>query len=241
MVTVKFSKPLIEGILVRRYKRFLADVELSDGRVITAHTPNTGSMQGCSTPGSRVWLTDSGNPARKYPMSWELVETAPEVLVGINTALPNRLVREGIESGTIAELAGYGNIRTEVPYGKENSRIDLLLEDGHAGFCYVEVKNVTLAKDGIGLFPDAVSRRGSKHLRELEEMASLGHRAVIFFCVQRNDVREVRPADAIDPVYGTSLRQAIASGVETLAYRALVSPAGVQLERPIPVLCPGRD
>lgn len=236
---MKFTKPLIEGILVRRYKRFLADVELKDGRVITAHTPNTGSMQGCSTPGSRVWLTDSGNPARKYPMSWELVEAAPDVLVGINTALPNKLVREGIESGTITELTGYAGIRSEVPYGRENSRIDLLLERGPSDSCYVEVKNVTLAEDGIGLFPDAVSRRGSKHLRELMEMATLGHRAVIFYCVQRIDVREVRPADVIDPAYGEALRLAITSGVEALAYRARVSPVGVYLERPIPVQCPG--
>jgi sugar fermentation stimulation protein A len=235
---VKFTKPLIAGMLLRRYQRFLADIELEDGSVITAHTPNTGSMKGCCTPGSRVWLTDSGNPARKYPLSWELVEAAPDILVGINTTLPNRLVREGIASGAIPELAGYAGIRTEVSYGRENSRIDLLLEDGPGGACYVEVKNVTLAERGVGLFPDAVSKRGSKHLRELEQMAGMGHRAVIFYCVQRSDVREVRPADAIDPEYGAALRRAVANGVEALAYRAHITPGSVRLDSPVPVVCP---
>ena len=235
---MKFAKPMVAGTLVKRYKRFLADIELEDGNIITAHTPNTGSMLGCCTPGARVWLTDSGNPARKYPFSWVLVEAAPDILVGINTMLPNRLVREGIESGVIPELAGYSRIRTEVPYGRESSRIDLLLENAPEGSCYVEVKNVTLAQHGIGLFPDAVSLRGSKHLRELEEMAAMGHRAVIFFCAQRCDVQEVRPADSIDPEYGTALRRAVANGVEALAYNARVSPCSVHLDHAIPVVCP---
>ena len=230
--------PMIMGILVRRYKRFLADIELEDGSVITAHTPNTGSMMGCCTPGSRVWLTDTRNPSRKYPFSWELVEAEPDILVGINTMLPNKLVREGIENGTITELNGYGKVRSEVAYGRENSRIDLLLEDGPRGICYVEVKNVTLARDGIGLFPDAVSRRGSKHLRELEEMVALGHRAVIFFCAQRSDVREVRPADAIDPEYGETLRRAVANGVEALAYNASINPGCIRLDLQVPVVFP---
>jgi len=235
---VEIEKPMIAGILVRRYKRFLADIELANGSVITAHTPNTGSMMGCCTPGSRVWLADTGNPSRKYPFSWELVEAIPDILVGINTMLPNKLVREGIENGAIPELAGYGSIRTEVAYGRENSRIDLLLEDGPRGACYVEVKNVTLARDGVGLFPDAVSRRGSKHLRELEEMAALGHRAVIFFCAQRGDVREVRPADTIDPEYGETLRHAVANGVQALAYNASINPGCIRLDRPVPVVFP---
>ena len=235
---MKFTRPMIAGTLIRRYKRFLADVRLEDGSVITAHTPNTGSMAGCCSPGSRVWLSDSANPARKYPYSWELVEALPGVLVGINTTLPNRLVQEGIEQGIITELGGYREIRTEVRYGRENSRVDLLLEDGPGGVCYVEVKNVTLAQQGIGLFPDAVSRRGAKHLRELAQMAATGHRAVIFFCVQRPDVEEVRPADDIDPEYGQALRQALAGGVEALAYRTCIDPAGVQLQRPVPVVCP---
>ena len=237
---MKLPQPLIQGFLIKRYKRFLADIELEDGRVITAHTPNTGSMKGCCIPGSRVWLRDSGNSARKYPLSWELVEVAPEVLVGINTGLPNKLVRECLESNTISELRGYRNIRSEVPYGRENSRIDLLLEEGPGGSCYVEIKNVTLVEDNIGLFPDAVSSRGTKHLRELGEMARLGHRAVIFYCVQRCDAREVRPADTIDPEYGDALRTAIAGGVEAIAYRASVSPETIKLERSLPVVCPDK-
>lgn len=233
-----FDKPLLEGILLRRYKRFLADVEFADGRVVTAHTPNTGSMQGCCAPGSRVWLKDSGNAARKYPFGWEIVETERGVLVGINTALTNHLVAEGIETGVVVELGGYRRIRREVRYGAENSRIDLLLEDGNGSPCYVEVKNVTLVEDGIAFFPDAISARGSKHLRELAEMKGRGCRAVIFFCVQRQDAREVRPADHIDKAYGNHLREAIARGVETLAYDARVSLQSIVLEKAMPVFCP---
>lgn len=235
---MNFHLPLTEGILIRRYQRFLADVELPDGRIVTAHTPNTGSMQGCCTPGSRVWLKDSGNAVRKYPLSWELVETGQGTLVGINTGLSNHLVQEGIERGIVGELQGYRRIRREVRYGAENSRIDLLLEEGPAGLCYVEIKNVTLVEDGVALFPDAVSARGTKHLRELAEMVRQGCRAVIFFCVQRNDTREVRPADRIDPLYGKTLREAMAQGVEALAYEARVSLEEIVLGRALPVVCP---
>ena len=234
---MKFGHGLISGTLIRRYKRFLADIELDGGRIVTAHTPNTGSMLGCCEPGSRVWLSDSGNPDRKYPLSWELVETAPGVLVGINTGLPNKLVAEAITDGAIAELQGYAGIRTEVRYGKEKSRIDLLLEGPGRPACYVEVKNVTLAHDGIGYFPDAVSERGSKHLRELAEVTAAGKRGIIFFCVQRNDVNEVRPADAIDRKYGATLRQAIDNGVEAIAWRAAVSPEEIRLDKKLPVCC----
>ncbi len=234
-----FPQPLIEGVLIRRYKRFLADVQLTDGRRITAHTANTGSMLGCSEPGSRVWLSRGVNPARKYPLSWEIVEVAPGVLVGINTALPNRLVQEAIEHGVARELQGYERTRGEVAYGAERSRIDLLLEcDTDNTRCYVEVKNVTAADQGIALFPDAVSARDAKHLRELMAVVSAGHRGVLCFCVQRGDVHEVRPADAIDPLYGATLRQALAAGVEAIAYRAEVSPAGICLRTPLPVVCP---
>ena len=235
-----FSHPLIEGVLIRRYQRFLADVRLADGSDITAHTANTGSMLGCSTPGSRVWLSRASNPARKYPLSWEIVEVAHDVLVGINTALPNRLVQEAIENGVSSELQGYDHIRGEVAYGAERSRIDLLLErDADNARCYVEVKNVPAAGDlGVAFFPDAVSARGAKHLRELMAVVAAGHRGVLCFCVQRNDAREVRPADAIDPLYGTTLRQAMAAGVEAIAYRAEVNPEGITLRTPLPVVCP---
>lgn len=233
---MQFDQPLTEGILIRRYKRFLADVELGNGRVITVHTPNTGSMLGCCTPGSRVWLSDSANPKRKYRLTWELVESRPGVLVGINTSLANRLAEEAIEAGVIGELQGYRNIRREVRYGRENSRIDLLLEDGPASDCYVEVKNVTLADDGVARFPDAVSQRGTRHLRELEHMVRRGRRGVIVFCIQRADAAEFRPADDIDPEYSGTLRQVMANGVEALAYRADVGERAVRLERPLPVV-----
>lgn len=235
---MRFDVPLIPGVLIRRYQRFLADVRLADGDVVTAHTPNTGSMQGCCRPGSRVWLRDSGSATRKYPFSWELVEAEPDVLVGINTALANGLVRQAIEDGTVAELQGYAGIRQEVRYGQENSRIDLLLERADGGLCYVEVKNVTLVEDGTALFPDAVSSRGAKHLRELAAMARQGHRAVIFFCVQRRDAGRVVPADAIDPVYGRTLREVLAQGVEALAYQAQVRLDGIALRAPLAVICP---
>jgi len=226
-------QPLFHGTLIRRYKRFLADVELDDGSLVTAHTPNTGSMQGCARPGSRVILSLSATPGRKYPHSWELVHT-DGVWVGINTLLPNRLAREGIENGTVAELAGYQTIRAEVPYGV-GSRIDLLLS-GARGHCYVEVKNVTLVDGGRALFPDAVSARGQKHLRELMEVVRQGHRGVNLFVVQRADGESVAPADAIDPAYGAQLREASRAGVELLAYRALVTQTEVRLQQRLQVL-----
>lgn len=237
---MQFEDSLLEGRLVRRYKRFLADVELPDGSTVTAHTPNTGSMLGCCTPGCRVWLRDSGSTTRKYPLSWELVETEQGTLVGINTGLSNLLVREAIESGVITELAGYPEIRAEVRYGDEKSRIDLLLSGHeHAPACYVEVKNVTLAEQDAAYFPDAVSARGTKHLRELMAMVRQGHRACLCFCVQREDVDHVRPADHIDAVYGDTLREAQAAGVEILAYQARVTPTGIALSHGLPVHCGG--
>lgn len=234
---MRFESPLIEARLLRRYQRFLADVELADGRVATAHTPNTGAMLGCSRPGSRVWLRAAGSAGRKYPWAWELVEAEPGVLVGINTVLANRLVREGVESGTVAELQGYSSMRPEVRYGRENSRIDWLLETPEGRLCYLEVKNVTLAEAGRALFPDAVTARGTKHLRELAEMARQGHRAVIFYCVQREDAMALAPADRIDPAYGKAFREVLAAGVEALAYRADVSLEGIRLSERLPVKC----
>lgn len=235
-----FAPPLEPATLLRRYKRFLADVRLPDGREITVHTPNTGSMLGCSEPGSRIWLRDAGEGTRKYRYSWDMTETAAGVMVGVNTNLPNRLVMEAIAANMIGELAGYPAIRAEVPYGVEKSRIDLLLQgDAQRPDCYVEVKNVTTCDaQGAGFFPDAVSVRASRHLRELTEMVRRGQRAVIFFCVQRGDVARVRPADEIDPRYGEALRAALAAGVEALAWRARVTPQEIVLERAIPVICP---
>lgn len=232
------APPLQPAILLRRYKRFLADVRLPDGRELTVHTPNTGAMLGCSEPGSRVWLRDAGEGKRKYRYSWEMTETPAGVMVGVNPLLANRLVDEGIAAGRIGALTGYAAIRPEVRYGVEKSRIDLLLEGaGGAADCYVEIKSVTTRDlHGTAFFPDAVSVRASRHLRELMEMVRQGQRAVIFFCVQRGDVHSVRPADEIDPCYGTALRAALAAGVEALAWRARVTPEEVVLESPLPVI-----
>jgi sugar fermentation stimulation protein A len=234
---VKFPRVLVEGRLLRRYKRFLADIQLADA-VVTAACPNTGSMMGCCEAGSRVWLSESDSATRKYRHTWEIVEVG-EVMVGINTALPNALVSEAIGDGTIAELAGYPTLRREVPYGEEKSRVDLVLEAPDRTPCYVEVKNVTAAASkGVALFPDCVSTRGSRHLRELMRLKAQGLRPVQLYCVQRGDVREVRPADGIDHEYGRTLREAIAAGVEVLAYRARVTATEIRLAQRIPVVCP---
>ncbi|HEY6873995.1 MAG TPA: DNA/RNA nuclease SfsA [Geobacteraceae bacterium] len=228
--------PLQPGILIRRYQRFLADVELPDGTLVTAHCPNSGSMMGCAIPGSPVFLSLSNNPNRKYKYTWELVQTGNQ-WAGINTGLPNRLVREGIEDGTITELQGYTRIRNEVPYG-EHSRFDLLLE-GARGPCFVEVKNVTLVTGRVALFPDSVTTRGQKHLTELMRVVREGGRGVIFFTVQRGDSEAVAPADSIDPEFGRLLRLAVASGVEALAYRARVTPQEIFIDLPLPVTLGG--
>ncbi len=230
---MKIPQPLYRGTLLRRYKRFLADVQLADGTAITVHCPNSGSMMGCAQPGSTVLLSHSANPARKYPFTWELVEVGT-TLVGINTGRPNSLVREAVCEGRVPELAGYNTVRPEVRYGK-NSRIDLLLS-GPAGLCYVEVKNVTLVDGETALFPDAVTERGQKHLLELMQAVREGARGVIFFVVQRGDARCVAPADRIDPEYGRLLRKAVEHGVESFAYQARVEPEEIRLTRRLPIL-----
>ena len=194
--------------LVKRYKRFLADVLLENGDAITVHCPNTGAMTGCAEPGSTVWLSVSYNPKRKYKHTWELVKTAQADLVCIHSAKANQLVKEAIRCGTITELQGYDQIRSEIKYGEENSRIDLLLER-ESEQCFVEVKSVTLLadKNHHGLFPDSVSERGSKHLRELIAVKQSGHRAVLFFCVLHTGINDVAPADVIDSQYGCSIRK----------------------------------
>lgn len=226
--------PLISGKLILRYKRFLADVELDDGTVVTAHCPNSGSMKGCNLPDSPVMLSRSDNPARKLAFTWELVQING-FWVGLNTMLPNQLTEEGVKDGTISELQGYAKLRREVPYGSERSRIDLLLS-GNGVDCYVEVKNVTLVENAQALFPDAVTTRGQKHLRELMEVVAGGGRGVVFFTVQRGDGLSVAPADNIDPEYGRLLRQAVKSGVEAIAYRAEVTPKEIKLTEKLEVV-----
>ncbi len=236
---MQFEQTLLRGTLLRRYKRFLADVVLENGETVTVHTPNTGSMMGCSDPGCTVWLLDTGNPNRKYPLAWELTQLADGGFVGVNTGRPNHLVLEAVQQGVIRELQGYRRARQEVRYGSEKSRIDLLFEEHDDGRpCYVELKNVTARDEaGVAIFPDAVSARGTKHLRELMGVVEAGGRGVILFCVQRSDVHVLRPADEIDPLYGQTLREAMASGVEALAYRAEISPRGIALTTSLPVRC----
>ena len=224
---------LLSGRLLRRYKRFLADIKLADGRTITAHCPNSGSMTGCAVPGSQVLLSESSKSSRKLPYTWELVQ-ANGVWVGINTSLTNRLAREGIENGMVSELSGYGCVRGEVPYGA-HSRLDFMLS-GERGDCFVEVKNVTLVDGKRALFPDAVTTRGQKHLRDLIDIVADGKRGIIFFVVQRVDAESVSPSDSIDPEYGRLLRLAVNSGVEAIAYRAIVSPAEIRMSQRLPVV-----
>ena len=211
-------------------------MELLDGREVTAHVANSGTMRSCSEPGSRVLLSPAQNPKRKLKWTLEIIHTGDSVPTLVNTALPNRVVREGIESEVITELTGYEDIRPEVRYG-ERSRIDLLLCSADRPRCWVEVKNVTLLEEpGLARFPDAVTERGTRHLRELMRVVAEGDRGVLVFHVPRGDAERVRPADDIDPVYGDTLREAAAAGVEILAYRALVTPEEVVLEQPLTVV-----
>lgn len=223
--------PLTEGRLVRRYKRFLADVRLADGELAVAHTANTGAMLGCSEPGRRVWLSRHDSPGRKLPYTLEMIEM-PSALVGVNTGVPNRLVRAAAEAGRIPELAGPGRVRSEVTRG--SSRLDLLIEREGAPDTLVEVKNCTLAENGAALFPDAVTQRGTKHLDELIRLVGEGCRAVIFILVQRADATRFSPADHIDPAWGAKLREALAAGVELLPYRARLDLRGIRLDRRLP-------
>ena len=232
---MRFDPPLQSGVLIQRYKRFMADVRLADGSEITLHCPNTGSMKNCSEPGSRVWFSDSGNDKRKYRHTWELVEVQGGAIAGINTGRANGLVQEAIAAGCVPELAGYTSLRSEVKYGSENSRVDLLLEDGARAPCFIEIKNVTLGEGSTGYFPDAVTERGRKHLRELMVMVAQGKRAVLFFCVQHTGVQVVKPADHIDPAYGKQLREAAQSGVEIMAWRWRLSDQAAVADCPLPV------
>lgn len=219
---------LIPGRLIKRYKRFLADVELLNGETVTAHCPNTGSMRNCCDPGSRVWLIDSDNPKRKLRYTWELVEVEGQYLACINTNRANHLVKEAILECRIPELVGYDELLAERPYGTENSRIDLLLAKAGAADCYVEVKNLTLLTEkGVGVFPDAVTERGQKHLRELIGVAEEGNRAVLLFNVAHTGIQRIAPAWDIDYKYASTLQQAIELGVEVLAYRVSISPESI--------------
>ena len=231
----RFDPPLSSGRLVKRYKRFFADVVLDDGREVVAHCGNTGRMQGLLEPDSRVWVKHHDDPKRKLKWSWQIASEG-DVRVGINTQLPNALVAEAVSLGQIPELRGYGGIRREVRYGT-GSRIDLLLEE-HAEdprACYVEVKNVTLIDGSVARFPDAVTSRGLKHLGELTTMVASGSRAVMCYLIQRGDAETFGPADSIDPAYAQGLRDAVSKGVEAIAWACEVTPEAIQVIRPVPV------
>jgi sugar fermentation stimulation protein A len=231
---MRFSEPLLRGRLVRRYKRFLSDVELADGEVVVAHCPNPGSMMGLAEPSMEVWLSPVQNPARKLRYSWELVAAAGG-LVGINTGHPNGIVAAAVQAGMVPELSGYESQRREVRYGR-NSRIDVLLEASDRPPCYVEVKNVTLKRGPEAAeFPDSVTARGAKHLMELAEMAESGSRAVMFFLAQRADCSRLEIAADIDPVYASTMKEALGRGVEAFCYGCNVSPEAIELDRRLPI------
>jgi sugar fermentation stimulation protein A len=233
---MQFPAPLVPGRLERRYKRFLSDVRLDDGETVVAHCANPGSMLGLAAPGARVWLSPADNPARKLRWSWELVEVPSEngdALVGINTGRANALAEEALTAGRIPELTGYEGLRREVRYGT-GSRVDFLLEGAIP--CYLEIKSVTLKRrPGLAEFPDAVTARGRRHLAELAGMVQQGHRAVLLFLVQRGDCGRVAVAADIDPGYAAAFAEAQAAGVEILCYNCNLTPAGIAVERRLPL------
>jgi sugar fermentation stimulation protein A len=236
---MRFPVPLIPATLVRRYKRFLADVVLPGGETVTAHVANPGSMIGLATPGSRVWLSKSASPTRKLPYSWELIEVdlgAGLELVGVNTAHPNPLVGAALAAGAIPALCGYGSIRREVKYGK-NSRVDFLLEEVDRPPCYVEIKNVHLMrKHALAEFPDARTERGRKHLDELGDAVEAGCRAVMLFLIQIGSAARFALARDIDPKYGAAFDRARARGVEAMAWRCTIGREAIEIAGPVPIV-----
>lgn len=228
---MEFKEPLLEGKLIKRYKRFMADILLDNGEEITAHCPNSGAMLDIKEPGLRVWVSRADNPNRKLKYTWELVE-ADGTLIGANTGHPNGLVEEAIYNGVIEELQGYEHLKREVKYG-QNSRIDILL--GNPGVCYVEVKNVHLRRGEVAAFPDSVTARGAKHMDELGDMVEAGHRAVIVYVIQRGDCEVFQVADDIDPTYGEACKRAFERGVEPYAYTCDMQLNGIKIAKPIPV------
>lgn len=228
---MRFSSPLVKGTLIKRYKRFLADVRLQKGDLVTAHCPNTGAMTGCAEQGFTVWLSTNKDPKRKLAYTWELAINNQQQWIGINTHNANKLVVEGINKGVIVELVEYQELRQEVKYGAESSRIDVLLTADGRPDCYVEIKSVTLLQDGRGWFPDAKTVRGQKHLRELSLLVKQGKRAVLCFCVQHSGIKTVSAASFIDPDYAEALKQARAAGVEIICYACVMSEEKIELNQ----------
>lgn len=227
---------LSSATLIKRYKRFLADITLENGTETTIHCANTGAMTGCAEPGSTVWYSTSDNTKRKYPCSWELTQLPNNDVICINTAMANKVAIEAIENKVITQLADFDSLKAEVKYGEENSRIDILLSKKGNPACYIEVKSVTLLQNGQGYFPDAKTIRGQKHLRELMAMVEQGHRAVLLFTALHSGINSVSPADHIDPIYADLLREAIAKGVEVLAYKADINTQELTLNKQVPVV-----
>jgi len=224
---------LITGKLVKRYKRFLADVELKNHEIVTVHCPNSGSMKGCAMPGSPVWISTSDNPKRKLKYTWELLQ-AKDSMIGINTQVPNKLIKAAIENNQISEFTEFTKVRAEVKTS-DHTRLDLLLENEAQKTCYVEIKNCTLVEDGVAMFPDAVTIRGQKHLDELVRLRKEGHRAVIFYLIQRMDARVFTPAAMIDKDYAKKLKNAVKNGVEIVTRDTFIDPGIIQLRRSVPV------
>lgn len=235
---MRFQTPLIRAVLLRRYKRFLADARLEDGREITAHVANPGSMMGLKEEGLTIWLEPNDDPRRKLKYAWRLVEHETGAFTGVDTGAPNRMLRAALTAGRVTGLDGYDTVRPEVKYG-ENSRIDFLLTSEGRPDAYVEVKSVTLSRTpGLAEFPDSVTARGAKHLAELANMAQAGHRAVMLYLVQRTDCSAVTLAADLDPAYAAAFRDATARGVEVLAFDCAISPEGVSLGAPLPFRAP---
>jgi len=228
---MKFNPPLQSATLLKRYKRFLADVKLEDGRETTVHCPNSGSMRGCSTPGSQVFLSRSENPKRKYPHTLEMVLNGT-TWIGVNTMRTNALVAEAIAAGRISEFQNMDSVQSEIKTSA-STRLDLLLTKD-ARTIYMEIKSCSLAENGWAMFPDAVTTRGTKHLHELADLVSRGHEGVIFFCVQRLDAEQFRPAVQTDPVYAETLSQVHRQGVRILVYQAEITPQEIHIIRPLP-------
>ncbi|MFQ3289000.1 MAG: sugar fermentation stimulation protein A [Alteromonadaceae bacterium] len=235
---MQFTPPLKKATLIRRYKRFLADVILEDDTETTIHVANTGAMTGCAQPGDIVWYSVSANVKRKYPLSWELTQTQANHFICVNTIRANQLAEEAINNTMLNELKAYKSLKREIKYGDENSRIDILLSqsDNNQADVYIEVKSVTLLKDQQGFFPDAVTTRGQKHLRELMAIAKEGKRAVLLFAVLHTGITSVTVAKDIDPTYAKLLIAAINSGVEVLAYKATIDQFGIKLQNKLTFL-----
>jgi len=233
---MKFQPPLQSATLIKRYKRFLADVITPEGETLTLHCPNTGAMTGCATPGNTVWYSTSDNVKRKYPNTWEMTQTQEGAFICVNTLRANALTKEAITADAIPPLCGYSTLKSEVKYGEERSRIDFLLQAEDRRNCYIEVKSVTLAENAYGYFPDAVTERGQKHLRELMSVAASGDRAVVFFAILHSAITRFSPARHIDAKYAQLLSEAHGKGVEILAYKAELSAEIMTLNEPVPVV-----